>query len=300
MSEGTSKNQTGAQGNLFEPMPLELLIHILCFLSPADIAVVASTCKILREVVRMDLLWHEMILRRFGQAALPDKNDLESKSCLEIFKEKSKLELSIAEHFTIAHLDGYYWRIVDESDSNYNKVAQLNTVCWLDVQGCMKRVPPGKYEIIWRMRVHSIFSIVEDLELHAVPLVQDDTHPELSPPVTYSLSYEMLSYRKGHGFFDFKLPQPLYIDERHGFVDVNFSLEKKTGVWKHGLVLDTLRLRRIRTPRPEHNRAIFTQTQSEEYDRIIDTVGTIIIEGVGILARCVISVIMRVALSLLG
>ncbi|CAF0761029.1 unnamed protein product [Didymodactylos carnosus] len=69
----------------------------------------------------------------------------------------------------VVHLNNNYLIGIKTSDSLNGHVVQLNTVCWLDISGEMENILPGKYELIWRMKLSSNCYIPGITEFIAVP-----------------------------------------------------------------------------------------------------------------------------------
>ena len=57
-------------------------------------------------------------------------------------------------NFGVCHgNDPSCWRIREEQSSPYGHVRELIEVCWVEVSGVIKNVPPGSYDCVWRLRI---------------------------------------------------------------------------------------------------------------------------------------------------
>jgi len=61
--------------------------------------------------------------------------------------------------FSIIWLNEHYWCTVHNARSVFTKIARLNSVCWLKIEGTIQFVPRGVYEVIWRVRKEADFHL---------------------------------------------------------------------------------------------------------------------------------------------
>jgi hypothetical protein len=65
-----------------------------------------------------------------------------------------------AEDMLICHMGDRYWRMIDSENSKFGRLAQLQSVWWMDVIAIFKGVPPGRYKVQWRLKVTSDAPII--------------------------------------------------------------------------------------------------------------------------------------------
>lgn len=65
-----------------------------------------------------------------------------------------------AEDMQICHMGDRYWRMIDSESSEFGRLAQLQSVWWMDVVAVFKGVPPGRYKVQWRLKVTSDAPII--------------------------------------------------------------------------------------------------------------------------------------------
>ncbi|KAI9033844.1 hypothetical protein CLU79DRAFT_15809 [Phycomyces nitens] len=225
---------------IFE-LPYEILCEIMSYLTEHDIGYLAETCHYFGQLARNQDVWKGMFKSRFIQFKTVDSSQ-NNFSWKDLYIEKALLRLSAAQDMSIVHKNPPYWDIVPTRESCYGYTAKLGSVCWLDVNGIIKRVPPGVYKIQWRMRITSSAQWNEPLDFTA-SLERNGNRLE-SPAVKYTTPdqfFRQKEMKKGSWMIA-TLPEQLNIPEQFGYTDVRLSHEKKTGQWKSGLELDWVRL----------------------------------------------------------
>jgi len=55
------------------------------------------------------------------------------------------------------HASPHVWCTVHNARSVFTKIARLNSVCWLKIEGTIQFVPRGVYEVIWHVRKEANF-----------------------------------------------------------------------------------------------------------------------------------------------
>ncbi|KAG0329021.1 hypothetical protein BGZ99_003651 [Dissophora globulifera] len=78
---------------------------------------------------------------------------------IELYKKYSRMTLPSAE-MDICHMGDRYWKMVESTSSKFGRLAQLQSVWWMDVALAFYGVPPGRYKVQWRIRVTSDAPII--------------------------------------------------------------------------------------------------------------------------------------------
>ncbi|KAI8359538.1 hypothetical protein B0O80DRAFT_233196 [Mortierella sp. GBAus27b] len=98
-----------------------------------------------------------------------------------------------AEDMFICHMGDRYWRMIDSGSSTFGRIAQLQSVWWMDVAAVFYGVPKGRYKIQWRLKVTSDAPIIntdfrarffEKHEVGTMPWI--GLHSQPSPMLSYS------------------------------------------------------------------------------------------------------------------
>ncbi|KAL0073727.1 hypothetical protein F4703DRAFT_1895326, partial [Phycomyces blakesleeanus] len=225
---------------IFE-LPCEIHCEIMSNLTEYDIQHLGGTCHYFKLLTQNQDVWKGMFKTRFIQFKTVDSSQINF-SWKDLYLEKALLRLSAAQDMSIVHNNAPYWEIIQTRESCYGHTAKLGSVCWLDVNGIIKRVPPGVYQIQWRMRVTSSAQWNEPLDFTAS--LEKNGKPLETPIIKYTTPDRFYRQKemKGGSWMIATLPEHLKINDSFGFTDVRLSHEKKSGQWKSGLELDWVRL----------------------------------------------------------
>lgn len=152
------KQQGDHQGVSFDGTNLPDLAaeRIASFLDGKDAINFGKTCKFWNEVSQRNIIWETLIEKRFGRQVISDSKSSQIEYKRLYFKlAKSK---KAATSFHVAGLnDGKYLEKVKGKESEFGEVIQLNTICWLQINGFFLGVLPGKYSLVWRMKLHNVY-----------------------------------------------------------------------------------------------------------------------------------------------
>ena len=90
-----------------------------------------------------------------------------------------------AQQMGIVHLPNY-WKLVDsQGESEYAMIAQLISVCWLEITAKFYNVLPGSYDAVWRIEFPTESSTDTQIDWTVAPVEQDAKTP-LVEPVKFS------------------------------------------------------------------------------------------------------------------
>ncbi|KAK3805879.1 MAG: hypothetical protein J3Q66DRAFT_359901 [Benniella sp.] len=185
---------------------------------------------------------------------------------IELYKQYSRMTLP-AEDMLICHMGDRYWRMIDSENSKFGRLAQLQSVWWMDVIAIFKGVPPGRYKVQWRLKVTSdapiintdfkatLFGKDEDQSVaeeppHAIVLCPRTIQEFIEHTDSQTLKANRKPFRKV--FRDFtilELPGELIIENESQ--NVYLKIHNQEG-WKSGLFVDFARLVDMDDPQKTH------------------------------------------------
>lgn len=129
--------------------------RIASFLDGKDLINLGKTCKFWSEVSRKNIVWKILVEKRFGKQVSSDPRSSQLGYKRLYFKlAKSKKP---ATDFQVVWLNGDYLEKVKDKESEFGEVIQLNTVCWLQINQFFLGVLPGKYSLVWRMKLDGVY-----------------------------------------------------------------------------------------------------------------------------------------------
>lgn len=129
--------------------------RIASFLDGKDLINLGKTCKFWNEVSRKNIVWKILVEKRFGR-----QDDSEAKGSQFKYKElyfKLAKSKKPATAFKVVWLNGDYLEKVKDKESKFGEAIQLHTVCWLQIDQFFLGVLPGKYSLVWRMRLDGVY-----------------------------------------------------------------------------------------------------------------------------------------------
>ena len=129
--------------------------RIASFLDGKDLINLGKTCKFWNDVSQKNFVWRILAEKRFGEQPHADPKA----SPLDYKKLYFKLATSKkpAKAFHVVWLNGEYLEKVKDKESEFGEVIQLNTVCWLQIDHFFVGVLPGKYSLVWRMKLDGVY-----------------------------------------------------------------------------------------------------------------------------------------------
>ncbi|KAJ1679512.1 hypothetical protein EV182_001898, partial [Spiromyces aspiralis] len=145
----------------------------------------------------------------------------------------------VADECAIVHNRMPYWTVNTDSNQEYSRVAVLNMVCWLDVQGVFPSVPRGRYYAVWRLCPMAAYQVLTEIDFR-VKKVQNDVR-ETTVSST-RIPFEELSRYRGQ-FVDLILPDIINVDL--SYENILFVCESHTNWWKYRMVFASMRLENI-------------------------------------------------------
>ncbi|KAF9104734.1 hypothetical protein BGX27_009972 [Mortierella sp. AM989] len=195
---------------------------------------------------------------------------------IELYRQYSRMTLP-AEDMIICHMGDRYWKMIESRSSSFGKIAQLQSVWWMDVVAVFRGVPPGRYKVQWRVKVTSEASIVNsefraivyDKDEEAVPENTPDTilfKPRNIQEFTERTDTNVAKadrkpfrnlFRKD--FTILELPGDLTIED--DFQNVFLQIRNHEG-WKSGLCIDYARLVDLDDPEKSVHRVQFRNSDS--------------------------------------
>ena len=147
-------------------LPDNVAQRIASFLDGKDLINLGKTCKFWNDVSQKNLVWRILAEKRFGKQpqAEPKATPLDYKKLyFELATSKKP-----AKAFNVVWLNGEYLEKVKDKESEFGEVIQLNTVCWLQIDGIFfAGVLPGKYSLVWRMKLDGVY-LNGDHSRHAI------------------------------------------------------------------------------------------------------------------------------------
>ena len=168
--KGGGTHQSKSQDISFDSTTLPVLVaeRIASFLNGKDLINLGKTCKFWNEISRKNIVWKILTERRFGRQAISEaKNTAIDYKGLYFKLATSKKP---ATSFDIVWLNGHYLQKAKDRESGYGEVLQLNSVCWLQINQFFVGVLPGKYALVWRMKLDGVYvNSRETVEFRARP-----------------------------------------------------------------------------------------------------------------------------------
>ena len=171
--ENEQKSRYDDQSASFEGAVLPDIVaeHIASFLNGKDLINLGKTCKFWNDVSRKNLVWKILVEKRFGK-----QHEAEPKSSPWDYKKlyfKLATSKKPATAFNVVWLNGDYLEKVKDGESETGEVIQLNTVCWLQIDQFFIGVLPGRYSLVWRLKLDRVYvngeNSREAIEFRAVP-----------------------------------------------------------------------------------------------------------------------------------
>ncbi|KAG2217382.1 hypothetical protein INT45_005266, partial [Circinella minor] len=234
-----------------------------------DIENISKCSRTLQPIIQDEYLWSVMMKTRFPRLykdtilEIKDKDNKnfqeKSISWRKIYMSKDDNQLSAGHGMFIVHNKLPFWEIVSTNQSIYGAIAELHTVCWLDVRGVIEGVLQGRYRIQWRMRLSSsardngplffkAFIIPRNKSLLSLPAIERNEQELFSK----DNSVELLSYTITSWNFYYRkdvvddrwiiLTIPGEIEIKDAFSDILVTYEGHSKHWKTGIELDWVRL----------------------------------------------------------
>ena len=212
--------------------------RIACFLDGKDLINLGKTCKFWNEVSRKNIIWKTLVVKRFGRQVISNSrsSQIEYKR-LYFSLAKSK---KAATAFQVVWLNGDYLEKVKDMESEYGEVIQLNTVCWLQISEFFLGVLPGKYSLVWRMKLDRVYvngNSKEAIEFRAKP--EEGCGKELCSKWTEK---DLRRTERRHGNCKWYL-QTMGDFEVTATCKVYVEIKGRTSFWCGGIAWDYVELR---------------------------------------------------------
>ncbi|CAG8546657.1 11577_t:CDS:10, partial [Ambispora leptoticha] len=294
-------NDKSKNKDIFKKLPNEIIQKILGLLNARDIFSISLH-------VQDDYVWHLMCKNQFSEESIneererlrrvnsaqtnvgPDASESLSSMDEEDFDENINwqslyMKLSrpmsfLARDRGVVWLDTadggtHHWKTLDCDESEYGKVVFLDYVWWFDVWGIISNVRPGIYDVVWRFKVDSNFSLQS---LNFVTKVFEVFDEEIRETKTTHLADSSVFEHIANdgGWVEYCLPDQITVPEERviGSVRIPHSVECKIynylGFIKRGLWIDYVWLRIHRENRLEENEV--KDIHQVEEDKVKETV----------------------------
>jgi hypothetical protein len=158
--------------NLFltENLPSLAAEKIASFLDGRDLINLGYTCKYWCMIANKSYVWKGLVRKRFGERALDGLETTEGgiEEFKKLYFKLASSKMSITK-FYIMHLGSRYLERIGDDESDYGEVVRLNTVCWLQINSKFPGVLPGKYKLLWRMKLEDVYVNGDSIEFRAKP-----------------------------------------------------------------------------------------------------------------------------------
>ncbi|KAJ2506553.1 hypothetical protein H4217_008999 [Coemansia sp. RSA 1939] len=222
-------------------LPDDVLFRIFALCNGDDLRSLSEVNRAFRAVAQDGFLWKVIYRKRFYSE--PDSG---SRPCQDQYNDRDCLALSVADSCEIVHGHPPYWRFSVDSRSVFGKVALLNGVSWLSVQGRLQGVHTGKYRAVWRLFVLPHARNIFDIRFSAQTSLSRTVEGRLPPNAS------LLEF--GSDYFDFVIPGVLVV--KAPFENVLLECTCTSREWKTNIALCSARLEPVDdTPRARRARA---------------------------------------------
>ncbi|KAG0004047.1 hypothetical protein BGZ80_008730 [Entomortierella chlamydospora] len=189
---------------------------------------------------------------------------------IELYRQYSRMTLP-AEDMQICHMGDRYWKMIESRSSTFGRLAQLQSVWWMDVVAIFRGVPPGRYKVQWRVKVTSDAPIVNS-EFRAVLFDKDEEGTSDKPDSIHFKPRNVQEFTERtdtkvtkadrkpfrnlfrKDFTVLELPGDLIIED--DFQNVFLQIRNHEG-WKSGLCIDYVRLVDMDDPEKSIHRLVF-------------------------------------------
>ena len=141
----------------FDSLPIVVAENIASFLHGQELVNLGFTCKFWYDIAHTNHVWKLLVERRYGgqiqvqDAALDFEMDYKM-LCIEL-----SLYRKAATEFTVQDLNGYGLELQQDPESECGEIVQLNAVSSLQIHTEFTTVVPGKYRLIWRMKLDNVY-----------------------------------------------------------------------------------------------------------------------------------------------
>lgn len=219
--------------------PTVVAEKIASFLNGYDLIYLSYTCKYWYEVAKTNGVWKNLIRRRFGSDSLSQR-DSSTTDFKQLYFELGTSKRSVARSHYILHLNDRYLVREPEEDSLNGEVLHLMEVCWLQINDTFRSVLPGKYQLLYRMKLNGVYVNGKPIAFKAN--VPSDFGTSISSEWSEQrLSREELKQGSGKWFTanmgEFKVEH---------MCDVGVEIWGRVDYWCGGITWDTVQLKPIR------------------------------------------------------
>ena len=212
--------------------------RIACFLDGKDLINLGKTCKFWNEVSQKNIIWKTLVIKRFGRQAISNSSSSQIRYKRLYFNLAKCRKAATA--FQVVWLNGDYLEKVKDKESEFGEVIQLNTVCWLQINEFFLGVLPGKYSLVWRMKLDRVYvngNCKEEIEFRARP--EEGCGKELCSKWTES---DLRRAERRHGSCKWYL-QAMGDFEVTVTCKVYIEIKGRTSFWCGGIAWDYVELR---------------------------------------------------------
>ncbi|GET04938.1 hypothetical protein GLOIN_2v1626788 [Rhizophagus clarus] len=219
----------------FSKVPHELMMMIMSDLEVTDIIALSMVNRKLRAHTQDNYLWKQILIKKYGETAiqdynnrlLPSSNSRKGKwkckpkqipsvtNWQKVYMSLSTVKIKTKTAFSRGRPGTFYryrdFDVKKDIDQCNNKLRQKQR-CF-DIEMTISNVPPGTYDVIWRMRIDKfpkkpIITFTTDIWLrHDIYL----SSYEREAKYKYSPDPEELAKAYDKGWFHFRLPYQIEI-----------------------------------------------------------------------------------------
>ena len=173
----------------------------------------------------------------------------ENEAFKEVYFRLGRTKLPLVDFYGIVHLGDPYLKKVTDPESSSGSVIYLKTVCWLQVDGKFPAVFPGKYRVLWRIKLEDAYMHKDDGEA----CVYYKATPEEGCGAQLSCKWDKEKLRKEeeqHGtniWFVYDTGE-LTIES---MCDVHVEIHGRNGYWCGGFYWDYVQLKSVKDQQSE-------------------------------------------------
>ena len=236
----------------FDPRNLPVLVaeNIASHLNGLDLINLGLTCKFWYEIATNNAVWKDISEKRFGKLAGERANE----NFKEVYFDLGRTKMPVADFYHIVHLGNRYLKKIDDPKSSSGSVIYLVEVCWLQVDGKFHAVLPGKYRVLWRMKLRDAFmrSSGEACIYYKATKLGDSCGSQLSCKWDENKLQEQEKRHGTNKWFVFDTGE-LTVES---MCDVHVEIHGRNDYWCGGFYWDYVQLKSVTNPSTESKKNI--------------------------------------------
>ncbi|EGF82358.1 hypothetical protein BATDEDRAFT_86597 [Batrachochytrium dendrobatidis JAM81] len=225
-------------------LPLELKLLFIKFLEPREISRLARTCRNNYEAISSCVCWETVFEARFDKCELPEDR-LSSKS---VYQQLHKHSVRLGpRNLTICWMnDPHYWETVVEPNSTFGEVAQLHSVCWLDIAGNFKGVPRGEYYPVIRFQTGEYIGFLDRANITFKVVLGHTEQPPTHVPVESTKKFNVV--KDIDHWQDFVM-DPIHVGtwpNADAYYSISCTISGHDRSWKNKFKIDSIYLHDVK------------------------------------------------------